>query len=760
MNFNTSPIAFYTNRASQPFRASYRQKEIAVQCGETLLPFYIPNVSDDAPDTCELYDPNTDTLIATLTCSPHLLTHTTTVNGVSVKFWIYQGTQSGIFGNSKQGYFYLKIGSYYSDIFRVGALPAEYTEVSWQFFDDIITVDGSLISKYVVYKQIFNVPLWKPTYNVEEEGKTNNGVFFAMQQTTKKACGFSAIVNEAQADVMNLARMADYINVKSCINGQIKTFQTNQFEITAKWESDDVAHIECEFDLFNIVRKYQLSETAPEPLPLPVPPEPPTTYKFRGTTISGVNSVSFVIQFQGETVQLQTAEVIGGSFVFGYNKKIVAFSTGSMFGLTGSTTELATLDFRESCLFSAATRVCLQNCSNLTSVDFGAAKMPNLQTVEVMFANCSKLQTLELSQATFGAQLTLNNYQNNMFSGCAKLTNINLPLVQIAGAAGADFSRMFDGCKALTTINMPLCTFAGANDMSRFMYDCNSLTTINMAAATFADAANMSYAFYGIGIANFTIGSIFPSLAAQPTNVKDLLHNATSTIIDITALDLSNVTDLSHIFDGCKNATTITLDTSDVAQVTNWRSAFNHCEAATNISTLFASFTFANATDVQSLFAYTTENISLPAATFAAATKATNLFSNSKATTLSIPSATFAAYNTDYANICEYAPNLTSINMQSAVFGQIPSGHIYSWFYECNNLTSIDVQSICTQSHVYLLVYSQVIDAASISKLIKFLQNNNSTLSIYQAAYDRLTPAEQTQIQSDLTTYAVNLDFA
>lgn len=759
MNFNTSPIAFYPSRAAQSWRAWFAQRKVSVICGNDILPFYIID-SGSAPSAGELYEPNTDVKVADITLTPYLLDHDISVDGQSQHVWIYQGGTSGVFGYTTAGYYYLKIGTWYSDVFCIGALPSEYTEVSWQFFDDIITADGTPISKHIKYKQIFDVPIWHPSYGIEEEGKTNNGIFFAMQQTTKKTSGFSTIVNEAQVDCLNLTRMADIITVKSCINGVTKTMQTNQFEITSKWESDDIASIDCQFDLFSIIRKYQQSNVEPEPLPLPTPPEPQTTYKIRGTTIGGVSQVSFVVQFVGETFQLQTINVVGNTFVFGYDKKIKNFSTGTYSGLTGSTTELKTIDFTESCLFSAAQYVSLQNCTNLTSANFGNSKMQNIESVSMMFYQCKSLVDLSMAQAEIGGNANINTYQDRMFSGCEKLETINLPKLTLSGAANTDYSGMFDGCKALKTINMQLCTFAGGSNISRMFYNCESLTTLNMSAATFASATNMSYTFYGIGLSTFNMGTLFSNLAAQPTSVLNMLENANCTSIDITALDLSNVTSMAYVFRNCKKATSILLDIADVSQVTSWNSTFAHCEVMSNISTLFATFTFANATNVRSLFQYTSENINLPLATFASATAATSMFSNSTATSISIPSATFAAYNTDYANICEYALNLQSFNMQSAVFGQIPSGHIYSWFYDCPNLTSIDVQAICTQSQVYLLVYSQIIDAASVSKLIKFLQNNNSTLSIYQSAYDRFTAGEQAQIQADLTTYAVTLDFA
>ena len=200
MNFNISPIAFYPSRAAQPWRAWFYQRKIAVSTGENLLPFIINDTPLTAPNKVEIYNAYDDTLAATINDVRDILAHTSTVDGQSVNSWIYQGTSSGIFGYTQAGYYYLKIGNYYSDVIKFGEIALDYVKLNWQFYDDIITADGTLISKYVEYCQIFETELWHPAYNVTEEGKENNGIFYATQQTTKKNCGFTALVNEAQVD--------------------------------------------------------------------------------------------------------------------------------------------------------------------------------------------------------------------------------------------------------------------------------------------------------------------------------------------------------------------------------------------------------------------------------------------------------------------------------------------------------------------------------------------------------------------------------
>lgn len=752
MNFNTSPIAFYTNRASQPFRASYRQKEIAVQCGETLLPFYIPNVTDDAPETCELYDPNTDTLLATLTCAPHLLTHTTTINGVSVKFWIYQGTQSGIFGNSKQGYFYVKIGPYYSDIFRVGALPAEYTEISWQFFDDIITVDGSLISKYVVYKQIFNVPLWKPTYNIEEEGKTNNGVFYAMQQTTKKTCGFSAIVNEAQADVMNLARMADFVDVKSCINGQTRTFQTNQFEIAVKWQSDDVAQIECEFDLFNIVRKYQMSEDAPAPLPLPTPPTPTGNYYIRGTA----NGNAVTLKIDGTNTSV---EVYNGAFVYAYDDKLTGFEAHDA--------NIKTIDFTDSCKLTNITTFSMQGCTGLQTTNFTGCTFKLCNGAKYAFRNCPQLQSVAMPSALF--QVAAADFEG-MFLGCTNITSVSIPLAVITTGA----RQMFDGCRKLAAIDLSAATFADATTAEKMFYDCTLLPAsgITMPNATFASCTNFTEFCSRCGrlLTNdeFVLTDIFPSFtSAKVTTMESAFALTTFEEIDISAIDLSECVKMAGCFSGTR-VSDLKFDKANTQLVTNWSAAFMATDY--DINAYIKDVAFDGATDLSGTFGgagkVSAEGATLTIdATFANVTDASKAFADNNPdenykwlTSISLPNATFASC-TDMRNCFA---NILFLETLSAPSLNLPASvNVYNMFYNLPELQNVTIGVSGTLKQSVSFAQSAKLTETAITNIVAWLADLTGdpakTLTLNSTAWANLPAASQTTLAAAIAAKNWNL---
>lgn len=265
---NLSPLAFYPSRNLQPHRNVFSQHPTAIFCGTDIVPFCICNVVGEAPEV-ELYDKD-DNLITSFEAE-RLITHDIVVDDKTVHTWLYQGDDSGILGYvpTDNGSYYLKIGSWYSGLFTIGTMPANYTQVEWQFYDDVLTADGNAISKHLLNRLVFAEEgnmVAKPEYAFDSEENVYNGLTYPVSQTSTKKYKFQVAGDEALADVLRLVRMADNIVVKSCINGIVDVLPTNTFLATPKWQGDDVCLIDCEFDAFNIAKHVPLTSEQPEPL--------------------------------------------------------------------------------------------------------------------------------------------------------------------------------------------------------------------------------------------------------------------------------------------------------------------------------------------------------------------------------------------------------------------------------------------------------------------------------------------------------------
>ena len=755
MNFNISPIAFYTSRNAQPWRNSYAQKKISIVVGEDLPAFIINNAPDSAPTTVELYEPNTDTLVTTLT-TDEILLHVSTQEGTSVVSWIYQASipGEGIFGFHTPGYYYLKVGNYYSDIIKFGAVVGDYVQLTYQFFDDIITADGTLISSYVPYKQIFETDLWHPTYEVQEEGKENNGIFYAMQQTTKKQCGFSTIVNEAQLDTLNLTRMADSVRIEARTNGVVKTFVTNQFEIKSKWESDDVASIEVAFDLFNIIRKYQKSSEAPEPLPLPVPPTPPSIYTITGSA-SGVASIGVTINGAARTIA-----VSGGTFEIGYDTAIttLVFDTNK--------TSITALNFSQSCGLRYATQCSFEGMSNLTTVNFSGCTFERLTSAARMFKDC-KIDTLDLPDATFDVCTNTDSMFENVSSYVRRIEAPKAIFGAVTSAKRMFYDAIYSS-GANQSITFSLATFASVTDATQMFahMDTDCLSRYSFPIATFASVISIDKMFAdGRGNSELNTGTIFPLwTAATVTSAQGMFENSDLKQIDITSIDFTNLINASRMFYSCDQATKLWVDTSVMDSVYNASYMFYQCKASA-VTDAMETATFGAAVNVSYMFGKLSETtLVVPDATFASATNVEGFISGGTITSASLPEATFAAM-TNADKLIYSCNRLVTLSMPKVTFAALPAQSLdadyYTPFNVCNTLANLTIASgnnfgsnVTTGKKFALdlrlpaLTKNSFIGIENNCKALNPLSQQFGMLKVLQTWWDGLSAADQTAINN------------
>lgn len=717
MNFNVSPIAFYPSRAAQPWRAWYYQRKIAVVTGDSLLPFLINDTPATAPDTVEIYEPNTDTLVSTRTGVSDILAHVSTVDGQSVTSWIYQGTSAGIFGFTTAGYYYLKIGNYYSDIIKFGAVEGDFVQLEWQTFDDIITVDGTLLSKYIKHKLIFETDLWHPTYEVKEEGKENNGIYYQTSRTLTKTSGFSAIVNEAVLDSLYSIGNGDKVTIEARRNGVLFSYETNRVEVKNTVQSDDVESVQVEFDLFSIIRKYQKSENAPEPLPIPTPPVPPSNYTISGTTESGVNSVKFLINGTSTTIS-----VVNRAFSYAYDDALTSFKTDTS---DANTKKITTLDLSASCLLSTCTAVSFDGLEACTEIEgMGYLELPAATNIDYIFRNCKKLTSIYLN----GRMENLTSAKA-ICDGCANLVEFWCNGV-FANITNTDY--WFRNCtKQITNWGMNNATFASVTSAVGMFYNCNRV--YGLPAATFAAVDDMSKFYYGIGVSGMyrlKFSDNIANFAGQPLNVSEMFSNVKYQVIMTDGLDLTAIEDCNQMFSNCTLTTEISLNsTFDSATGVDASGMFRQCsklatlsdrtfEGVDNASYMFTnafvdnanvkltSATFENATNVSSMFVNCKmKKLELPAATFAAATSVTSMFSScTNLETLDISAGTFAYIgNANYMfSGCTALKNLTvgsgstmpkSFNIPSAVLTKASAFALKSWIASVGTAQTITLNN-------------------------------------------------------------------
>ena len=206
------------------------------------------------------------------------------------------------------------------------------------------------------------------------------------------------------------------------------------------------------------------------------------------------------------------------------------------------------------------------NCNNATSISapkaiFGLGNSTDYNTSYGFAQNCSKLQSINLSSATF-ASVTSTQV---MFKGCTLLSSIDLSSATFANVT--DASQMFYGCSSLATITWPNMNMNNLQTVGgvRVGMFCNCTSLTNAAIAPFANltmpnletSANMFY-----GCSSLTKIDLKSAILGNVTTCYSMFGACTNVVeIDLSAATLSKVNDSNinnyPIFQNCTSLTTL-----------------------------------------------------------------------------------------------------------------------------------------------------------------------------------------------------------
>lgn len=150
-----------------------------------------------------------------------------------------------------------------------------------------------------------------------------------------------------------------------------------------------------------------------------------------------------------------------------------------------------------------------------------------------LFANCTALQSVEISASTFAVNTT-----NGMFQNCYSLTTV--PLFDTGTVQ--NMGSMFQGCFNLTTI--PLLNTAAAISMASMFQNCYSLRSV-------------------------------PLFNTTNTTSLGAMFNSCFGLTEVPLFNTVNVTDMGAMFQGCSSLTIVPLFNTDSVQ--NMTSMFANC---------------------------------------------------------------------------------------------------------------------------------------------------------------------------------------
>ena len=365
-------------------------------------------------------------------------------------------------------------------------------------------------------------------------------------------------------------------------------------------------------------------------------------------------------------------------------------------------------------------------CSGLTSLDVRGFNTANVTNVSIMFADCSGLTSLDVSN--FNTSKVTN--MRHMFSGCSGLTSLDLSSFKTTKVT--DMRFMFNGCTGLATIyagdGWYTAAVAESTGMGVFR-NCTSLvggqgttyspshTDVDYAhidggpdnPGYFTEKPNEAYACYtssnttltfyydtqrgsrpgttydlntdtndpgwrSDGINSSVTQVVFdPSFAdARPTSTYRWFSYMIylQSITGMQYLNTSEVTNMTYMFDQCKQLTSIDVSGFNTANVTDMSYMFNLCSGLMSLD--LSSFNTTNVTDMRDMFYYCSALTSLDVSGFN------------------------TAYVNDMIEMFRGCSALTSIDVSNFITDNVR--RMPGMFFDCSGLTSLDLSSFNTDN--------------------------------------------------------------
>lgn len=321
---------------------------------------------------------------------------------------------------------------------------------------------------------------------------------------------------------------------------------------------------------------------------------------------------------------------------------------------------------------------CMFNgCSSLEKLDISNFDVSNIsQSVNLMFANCSKLSVLKINSFK-------NDHgpsSNAMFLGCSAIKSLDLSEFSIGDNCGA----MFYYCSSLETIKMPS-IMETCNNMDGMFAGCETLKSVEFGKVNtinVSSARNMFY--YCKSLIRLDLSKFNFKKLEDASNMFAICNKLeTLTLPTTPTICLKNT---NGMFAGCSNLAQINFRMFDTSNVTNMGSMFGGCSFEKYD---FSGFDTSNVKDMSRMFAGTTGAAKIDLSSFNTSnvTDMSGMFSSSCVSELDLTSF-------DTANVLQMddmfwgCTNLRNIDISSFSTPKVTS--MKGMFSHCLNLENVD----------------------------------------------------------------------
>ena len=217
-------------------------------------------------------------------------------------------------------------------------------------------------------------------------------------------------------------------------------------------------------------------------------------------------------------------------------------------------------------------------CKNLTSLDLSNFDTGKVENMSSLFDGCENLTNLDLSNF----DTSKVKHMSYMFWNCENLTSLDLSNFDTSQVE--DMAGMFGGCENITNLDLSNFDTSKVEDMDSMLIACINLTSLDLSNFDTSQVKNMYSMFRecinltSLGLGNFN--------TSQVANMSGMFWNCVNLVsIDLSSFNTSRVTEMSDMFRGCSSLTTLDLSSFNLENCTNTFYMFSGCSSLNKIKT-------------------------------------------------------------------------------------------------------------------------------------------------------------------------------
>ena len=240
------------------------------------------------------------------------------------------------------------------------------------------------------------------------------------------------------------------------------------------------------------------------------------------------------------------------------------------------------------------------NCSSLTSLDLSTFNTEKVESMVEMFRGCSKLKTIDLSSFCTSESSSLAS----MFSGCSSLVALDLRSFRRGVYSSGYLNYLFCNCKNLELVlisyewEKPYIytgTFTNTGKLSGCYYKLTLDNTLKGYATFENNTLTFNVTCSDIPAGSFAVTDGIPTWSDKNLKVEKVIFSPTFKYVHPTTLygwffncrnlteiegleylNTEDVENMSLMFAGCKNLTSLNLTNFNTQNVTNMKGMFGY----------------------------------------------------------------------------------------------------------------------------------------------------------------------------------------